>query len=125
MDKKEKVIRGLECCRQNTPDDPFQQCGACPYNINGIYVEDCRSVLSGDALEVLRPSGGGWISVKDRLPEINEPVLFTGKNDIGNRYPAQKGYYSGDEWYTFGGLWDTPLDRVTHWMPLPEPPPEV
>lgn len=54
MDKKEKVIRGLECCRQNTPDDPFQQCGACPYNINGIYVEDCRSVLSGDALEVLK-----------------------------------------------------------------------
>lgn len=69
-----------------------------------------------------QPTIGGWISVKDRLPEINEPVLFTGKNDIGNRYPAQKGYYSGDEWYTFGGLWDKPLDRVTHWMPLPEPP---
>ena len=68
------------------------------------------------------PQNGGWISVKSELPEINEPVLFTGKNDIGNRYPAQKGYYGGDEWYTFGGLWDKPLDRVTHWMPLPESP---
>lgn len=65
-----------------------------------------------------------WVSVKSNPPGINEPVLFTGKNCIGNRYPAQKGYYSGDEWYTFGGLWDTPLDRVTHWMPLPEPPKE-
>lgn len=62
MDKKEKVIRGLECCRQNTPDDPFQQCGACPYNINGIYVEDCRSVLSGDALELLKEQGN-YVSV--------------------------------------------------------------
>ena len=67
------------------------------------------------------PTVGGWISVKDRMPEINEPILFTGKNTIGNRYPAQKGYFSGDEWYSFG-LIDKCSDGVTHWMPLPEPP---
>ena len=65
----------------------------------------------------------GWISVKDKTPEINEPILFTGKNTIGNRYPAQKGYFSGDEWYSFG-LIDKCSGGVTHWMPLPEPPKE-
>lgn len=94
-----KAIQGL-CIEKNTP----------------------QMIWSTDAMDAVRNAPDGWISVKSKLPEINEPVLFTGINDIGNRYPAQKGYYSGDEWYTFGGLWDTPLDRVTHWMPLPEPP---
>lgn len=71
--------------------------------------------------EMVLNVNGKWISVKDELPEINEPILFTGKNTFGNRYPAQKGYFSGDEWYS-SGLIDNCSDGVTHWMPLPEPP---
>lgn len=61
-----------------------------------------------------------WISVKDRLPELNIHVLvcFTGTM-TGNKlmkvdYTLQ--YHNNDvEWkHTSGG--------ITHWMPLPEPP---
>lgn len=61
-----------------------------------------------------------WISVDDRLPEAGVAVLarcfyhenwrtlvcFTSKNNVG-------------EWYTYvAWRWV----KVTHWMPLPEPP---
>ncbi len=65
-----------------------------------------------------------WISVKDRLPKIEEEVLaYAGKKPwgpdihVGN---LQEGYdsiywtyYDYLEWHD-----------VTHWMPLPEPPKE-
>lgn len=49
-----KVMMGLECCKKSmSNDDPFARCQECPYNDNGIDVEDCRSVLSGDCKELL------------------------------------------------------------------------
>ena len=53
MEKLEKVKKGLKCCMANTPDDPFQKCDECPYNEISIAVEDCRAVLSREALEVI------------------------------------------------------------------------
>ncbi len=51
---KEKVKKGLECCKACTNDDPFQRCSECPYNDISISVQDCRAVLSADALELLK-----------------------------------------------------------------------
>ena len=51
---REKVKKGLECCKASTNDDPFRQCSECPYNDISISVQDCRAVLSADALELLR-----------------------------------------------------------------------
>jgi hypothetical protein len=63
---------------------------------------------------------GEWISVKDKLPELNEWVLA---------YPTQKdgvamGYLSKYHgWITSNSSawWQTP----THWMPLPPAPEEI
>ena len=54
MANREKVKKGLECCKASTNDDPFQGCSECPYNDISISVQDCRAVLSADALELLK-----------------------------------------------------------------------
>lgn len=54
MTDREKVIKGLECCKASTNDDQFQRCSECPYNNISISVQDCRAVLSADALELLK-----------------------------------------------------------------------
>ena len=50
----EKVLKGLECCIKSTWDDPFAECEHCPYNEISIYVQECRAVLSADALTLLK-----------------------------------------------------------------------
>lgn len=63
-----------------------------------------------------------WISVKDKLPELGEKVLIYGTCN-GEKY------YSVD---ILAPYFDENVERfksyrwhkeVTHWMPLPEPPP--
>lgn len=50
----DKVTRALECCSVAFNDeDPFARCADCPYNDESIIVDDCRAVLSRDALEVI------------------------------------------------------------------------
>lgn len=61
---------------------------------------------------------GGWISVKEKLPEICVPVLFTGKNYYENWYLAQRGWYDGDEWHRDGD-YKSFAEYVAYWMPLP------
>ena len=49
-----KVIEGLTCCAASMKDEtPFARCADCPYNDESIYTEDCRAVLSREALEVI------------------------------------------------------------------------
>lgn len=58
-----------------------------------------------------------WISVKDKLPEINQNVMvFIDRNHI-NHNPIDFAFCT----YTKYGF---SLSRVTHWKPLPEPPKE-
>ena len=52
-----------------------------------------------------------WISVEDRLPEKYSQVLvFTDYGDTDSVY-----------FFALDKTWGHP-DKVTHWMPLPEPP---
>ena len=65
------------------------------------------------------PTVGGWISVKDMLPEPPAQCLvYSGKEHILRRMETAT--------YTEWG-WMTPgyFQEITHWMPLPEPPKEV
>ena len=59
---------------------------------------------------------GEWVSVEDRLPEVNKTVIFY---DSGFDYYF--GTWSGQKWYVqdTDQLTDT---YVTHWRPLPTPP---
>ena len=69
-----------------------------------------------------------WISVEDRLPEVDRYVLIkapSGYTGLPYRYSEAK--YNPD----YKGWTDVANDRitdsgedVTHWMPLPEPPTE-
>ena len=56
-----------------------------------------------------------WISVEDRLPPNQQEVLVytVSQKGIGN---IDKGYWSIDRFIHRGRA------KVTHWMPLPEPP---
>ena len=77
-----------------------------------------------------------WISVKDRLPEIDSTgrgwgdhrvsksvrVLCACKQKSGKVF-VKEGYY--ELWdYSQNPDWKIPgtINSVTHWMPLPEPP---
>lgn len=66
-----------------------------------------------------------WVSVEDRLPEEEKPVLayygfYRENDDLGARFIGTLTYFSHDpepHWqHESTGLF------VTHWMPLPEPP---
>ena len=70
-----------------------------------------------------------WISVKDRLPDDEKEVLCWYLSGDGNCYHTI-GVCLQE---TYGNVWSTEADRdecgygcekVTHWMPLPEPPKE-
>lgn len=60
-----------------------------------------------------------WISVKDRLPEVNQRVLVWLKDDD----EAYKAKYESENWFDplpcSCCCW---MGKVTHWMPLPEKP---
>ncbi len=55
-----------------------------------------------------------WISVKDRVPEVNVYVLAWISGDSRNFLPWVM-------YITSNGWWNEPYS-VTHWQPLPEPP---
>ena len=77
-----------------------------------------------------QPTIGGWISVKERLPEehadehsyeFEQFLCSTVWDDVrmvgfGTRIGDDKPHF-----WSGNSIWD---DWVTHWMPLPEPPKE-
>ena len=68
-------------------------------------------------IDSLRAKQPHWISVKDRLPECEEPVLLW--TDYGEICIASR---SGDgKWY---GSYQI-IDNAVCWMSLPEPPEEA
>ncbi len=65
-----------------------------------------------------------WISVEDRLPEINEEILIVIRSKYGRPYKIRVGIYSGnDEWEDDAERYcPGTMGVITHWMPLPEVP---
>jgi len=57
---------------------------------------------------------GGWVSVKDRLPDDRIWILAFTRNQIQMLF-----YDSRDNWLCVEGDWP---HAVTHWMPLPKSP---
>lgn len=86
-----------------------------------IWEEVQRRKAALDALEESKGKSTEWISVEDRLPEINdegfsEHVLVTIVG--GTMFVAWRDNTTVDGWESDNNLPETP----THWMPLPKPP---
>ena len=70
-----------------------------------------------------QPPGMEWISVKDRLPEVSEDILAWGpEGDVELGFLSQVDIDNG---HPENGGWCDFYFTVTHWMPLPEPPPDL
>lgn len=86
-----------------------------------FWIKQALKSISEDAVEQYLGEHNQWISVKDRLPEFNEPVLVFCR--IYGRYLAT--YKRIDEDYEWGE-WRDFNNKVclppTHWMSLPNPP---
>lgn len=87
---------------------------------------------------------GGWISVKDKLPEDDqEVILCTRETETYGKHREKKkiykniyiGYFDGYEWLTsychgceyifrMNEKYPNETIEVTHWMPLPDPLPD-
>ena len=107
-------------------------------------IGDCMTARVHDYVIDLEQRVPRWISVEERLPEGEDPVLILVKEtehyglnkDKSKVYHCQYlAYWDDEEWYT---TWcngcrkisDTANEpnaddyEVTHWMPQPEPPEE-
>lgn len=96
-----KWINESRCA--DCPDKQEDRCAACQWDDAIMSIETA-------------PTVGGWISVKDRLPETGRLALVYGS--AGAMTIAR--HIANNEWLV-PGIFST----VTHWMPLPEPPKEV
>ena len=66
-------------------------------------------------------AAAGWISVKDKLPPYGQPVIVCRPYSKDQLKVEQGCRDLGDWWKVYG----TRTKRITHWMPLPQPPKEV
>jgi len=62
-----------------------------------------------------------WISVEDRLPEQGDYSVFAAF-DNGSVEPVSSYNFPTDMVHVEDWLRDKVTPKITHWMPLPEPP---
>ena len=68
-----------------------------------------------------------WISVKDELPPIGIKVIFLSKHLYEHPDNIFTGVFRGDGNMYFSqrlplDYFNEPIEKITHWMSLPEPP---
>ena len=78
---------------------------------------------AADAIELLQKKEMSWISVEERLPKRTMPP-----KDVLVYHDLGCGMFIDRAWYSYEkNKWVSNLGmnlKVTHWMPLPEPPEE-
>ena len=124
MKTREEIKTGLEYCSQNVP----YPCNGCPYERDELLENAWRCNLNADVLayiQQLEAKVPKWISVEERLPSSKKPyanVIVRTRNGrvLPGFHNDEYGWYAMSEEENYCDL--IVGDRVTHWMPLPEPP---
>ena len=133
MDVREKLVELIfkSLCRHIHKSCKLAENIADDLIADGVTVQDNRKI-SDELLEQLRNAPvtilqeestievmQEWISVKDRLPEESGMYIVTANDGHAQRV-------SFVQWQKKNRMWNLTEARsywrVTHWMPLPEPP---
>lgn len=61
-----------------------------------------------------------WVSVSEKLPTLNEPVLTIYRTDGGIGVPTIRALLSKEEGWVSDCLQTAPFNNVTHWMEIPK-----
>ena len=99
--------------------------------IHGVIVQAAwfvKASLEQNALSGNSPvTPDGWISCSERMPNDKQYVWCWGKSYGWTECDTFEGYYdwSRNKWWAVTDNGEEPASKVTHWMPLPEPPKEV
>ena len=106
MDIREKLVELLT---------EFYGCDPMYYNVDALAIAD-HLVSNGVTVQE-------WISVKDRLPEYSNDG-FADAVLVTDGFLQHMAYFVGGEWrFAESGEIKEPMwYRITHWMPLPQPP---
>ena len=93
----------------------FYGCDPMYYNVDALAIAD-HLVSNGVTVQE-------WISVKDRLPEYSNDG-FADAVLVTDGFVQHMAYFVGGEWrFAESGEIKEPMwYRITHWMPLPNPP---
>ena len=93
----------------------FYGCDPMYYNVDALAIAD-HLVNNGVTVQE-------WISVKDRLPEDSNDG-FADAVLVTDGFVQHMAYFVGGEWrFAESGEIKEPMwYRITHWMPLPNPP---
>ena len=135
MDVREKLAELVDKARRYAANKchSFMACAECDHY--GEHDGNCRNTYIAESLIAHGVTVQGWISVKDRLPEIvsaHKRYRSTIKKSIrvlcvcvqkSGKTMVKEGYC---EWYNDypEPRWQIPgtIDEVTHWQYLPQPP---
>ena len=89
------------------------------YEDTGLEPQEIEA-LAGTSSRPDEASNSG-ISVQDKLPPLGQPVIVYREYAWGEAKVEQGCRDLGGWWRVYG----TRTKRITHWMPLPQPPKEV
>ena len=92
---------------------------------NSVRIDATKvEILPPDALVLgsIQPTGQ-WISVKDKSPVVNYPVLVTYDMGEGTHRHTDLGRFTGSEWYLYSdrAFVGHPDMRFLAWQELPAP----
>ena len=102
-------VCGIYCVGEYWKNDD----GAC-----GHFKEHKEATMNNNALA----DASGWISVKDRLPEVGGYVVCIAKRNPFSRFMPMVARIEKNGWVN--PITEQYISEVTHWMPIPEPPEE-
>ena len=121
----DETKKGLECCKFHY-GDMYTDCSHCPYYLTSAQ---CDLDMHDDALALIQQLEAKvprWISVKEKLPEEGQKVVFIPTCNHGSLYVgviSNIGKSGGVMFLHREGRYKSNY-YARYWMPLPEPPKE-